>query len=110
LFIQTAFGIGQHPLILTSNSKHTQTVEFKLEANSFSSWNWNLEANSIPSSILCIQTHHKFLLLEIIPSGLDGNWLDYKREYDLREDVSQWGDRLNNIEGLQSLGNQGNYQ
>jgi hypothetical protein len=53
---------------------------------------------------------YKFLLLEIIPSGLDGNWLDYKREYDLREDVSQWGDRLNNIEGLQSLGNQGNYQ
>jgi hypothetical protein len=58
LYIQTAFGIGEHPLILTSNSKHTQTVEFKLEANSFPSWNWNLEANSIPSLILCIQTQH----------------------------------------------------
>jgi hypothetical protein len=28
----------------------------QIEANSFPSWNWNLQSNSIPSSILCSKT------------------------------------------------------
>jgi hypothetical protein len=59
LYIQTTFGIGQHPLILTSNSKHTQTTTLELETISFPSLIWNYQSNLILDSIMCIQTERK---------------------------------------------------
>jgi hypothetical protein len=49
VYIQTGFGIGFYPLILTANSIHIQTMELKIVAISFPSWIWNFESNSFPS-------------------------------------------------------------
>jgi hypothetical protein len=38
MYIQTRFGIGFYPLILTANSMHIQTMELKIVFISFPSW------------------------------------------------------------------------
>jgi hypothetical protein len=49
VYIQTRFGIGFYPLILTANFMHIQTMELKIVFISFPSWIWNFEPNSFPS-------------------------------------------------------------